>query len=318
MRELIKELESFDRAVNENEIKPKAIEYNVNGFQDRHRVIGELISFIDLTLLDKDATEEDVKSLCLKGQNPIDSEDVNVSAICVYPELIGAVQKYKTKPEIRIDSVEKSFPHGNVSIEEKVNDIRRVIELGADEIDIVLNREEFLKGNFEYSYDEVKKIKEACLSAPPKESLWTKVQSTSYGESFPQEHFVGPTHKAVGDVLLKVILETCELGSLCNVRKASFIAMYAGADFIKTSTGKAREGATLEGVLVMAEAIKDFYERTDKVVGLKAAGGIRETHQAFGYYNLVNKILGSSWLNPKLFRIGASTLLDSLIREYSN
>jgi deoxyribose-phosphate aldolase len=163
----------------------------------------------------------------------------------------------------------------------KVEEVKKVVQLGADEVDMVISRGEFLEGNYDHTYNEVRAVKEAC-----------------------------------GEAHLKVILETGELETYDNVRKASLIAMFAGADFIKTSTGKVQPAATLPVTLVMLEAIRDFYNETGKITGMKPAGGIRTTKDAISYLCLVKETLGDVWLTPDLFRMGASSLLNDLLMQY--
>ncbi|HMT11784.1 MAG TPA: deoxyribose-phosphate aldolase, partial [Ignavibacteria bacterium] len=173
------------------------------------------------------------------------------------------------------------FPSGQSPMKLKVEEVKKVVQMGADEVDMVISRGEFLEGNYDYTFKEVQAIKEAC-----------------------------------GEAHLKVILETGELETFDNVRRASIISMLAGADFIKTSTGKVQPAATLPVTLVMLEAIRDFYNETGKIVGMKPAGGIKTTKDAISYLCLVKETLGDMWLTPDLFRMGASSLLNDLLMQY--
>jgi deoxyribose-phosphate aldolase len=241
------------------------------------------VSMIDLTTLEGKDTEGKVYALCRKAIRPAVEINFNlhVAALCVYPNLIVATKKQLKDSGVKVASVATSFPSGQTPLKVKIEEVRKVIELGADEVDMVISRGEFLEGNYDYTFKEVSEIKNVC-----------------------------------GDVILKVILETGELETYDNVRKASLLAMFAGADFIKTSTGKVQPAATLPVTLVMLEAIRDFYEETGRKVGMKPAGGIRTTKEAIAYLCLVKETLGDEWLTPSLFRIGASTLLNDLLMQY--
>ena len=191
-------------------------------------------------------------------------------------------------------SVATSFPSGQYPLKIKLEDTKRAIFDGADEIDMVISRGEFLEGNYDFVFDEIKQIKECCVIS---------------SEALSQK-----SGKRV-DVHLKVILETGELETFDNVRRASFIAMMAGADFIKTSTGKVQPAATLPVTLVMLEAIRDFYDDTGKIIGMKPAGGIKTSKDAIAYLVLVNETLGVKWLTPDLFRLGASSVLNDILMQ---
>ena len=201
----------------------------------------------------------------------------NVAAVCVYPNMVQIVKSALKNSAVKVASVAGGFPGGMTSTKIKVGEVKWAIDEGADEIDTVVSRGKFLEGEYNYVSDEIAEIKSAC-----------------------------------GKALMKVILETGELGALDNVRKASDIAIKAGADFIKTSTGKIQPGATLPATLVMIDAIKDHYQKTGKKIGIKPAGGIRTAEQAIPYFIMVRETLGSQWLTPALFRFGASALLDDL------
>lgn len=241
------------------------------------------VSMIDLTTLEGKDTEGKIFALCQKAMRPLveTSFDLHVAALCVYPNLIASAKKYLKGSGVKVASVATSFPSGQTPLKIKAEEVRKVIELGADEVDMVISRGEFLEGHYDNTFKEVSEIKSVC-----------------------------------GDVILKVILETGELETYDNVRKASLLAMSAGADFIKTSTGKVQPAATLPVTLVMLEAIRDFYDETGRKVGMKPAGGIRTTKDALTYLCLVKETLGDEWLTPDLFRIGASSLLNDLLMQY--
>lgn len=240
------------------------------------------LSMIDLTTLEGKDSEGKVIQLCSKAKQPYaPMPDLpKVAAICVYPNMVATAKKALKGSNINVASVATSFPSGMAKREVKIDDTKFAVEQGADEVDMVISRGEFLKGNYNFVFDEIAAIKEAC-----------------------------------GDAHLKVILETGELETYENVRKASDIAMHAGADFIKTSTGKVSPAATQPVTLVMLEAIRDFYRETGKMIGMKPAGGIRKAKQALQYLVLVKETLGSDWLTPKYFRFGASSLTNDLLMQ---
>jgi deoxyribose-phosphate aldolase len=240
------------------------------------------ISMVDLTTLEGADTPGRVVSLCTKAMRP-DPRDLtvpSVAAVCVYPDLVAHARSVLGSSPVAVASVATSFPSGRASLTVKLMDVREAVSAGADEIDMVIDRGAFLSGRIGQVFDEVVAVKEAC-----------------------------------GDAHLKVILETGELVTYDNVRRASWIAMLGGADFIKTSTGKVAVNATLPVALVMLEAVRDFAETAGPTVGVKVAGGIRTTKDAIRYLVLVNETVGSTWLTPKLFRIGASSLLNDLLMQ---
>jgi len=240
------------------------------------------LSMIDLTTLEGKDTKGKVQQLCYKAMHPHDSlhNIPTVAAICVYPTYVGAAKKALQGSEINVASVATAFPSGQANIEAKLSDTKFAVDQGADEIDMVISRGQFLAGNYQFVYDEIATIKEAC----------------------------GKAH-------LKVILETGELDTLDNVRKASEIAMYAGADFIKTSTGKIQPAATLQVTYVMLDAIKDFYLKTGKIIGMKPAGGISTSKIALQYLVMLNEVLGEKWMTKKYFRFGASSLANDILMQ---
>jgi deoxyribose-phosphate aldolase len=240
------------------------------------------ITMIDLTTLEGKDTRGKVQQLCYKAMHPNDlyNNIPKVAAVCVYPSFVGIAKKALEGSGIHVASVATAFPSGQTALEVKLNDVKTAIDQGADEVDMVISRGEFLAGNYQYVFDEIVAVKKAC----------------------------GKTH-------LKVILETGELETLDNVRKASEIAMYAGADFIKTSTGKIQPAATMQVTYVMLDAIKDYYIKTGKMIGMKPAGGISNAKLALQYLVMLNEVLGEKWMNKNYFRIGASSLLNDLLMQ---
>jgi deoxyribose-phosphate aldolase len=240
------------------------------------------IRCIDLTTLEGKDSHGRVRSLCAKARNPRPGwpNVPSVAAVCVYPNLVPVAKEALAGTTVRVASVATAFPSGLSSLEVKLADTASALQAGADEIDMVIDRGAFLSGDERTVYDEIVAVKALC----------------------------GPAH-------LKVILETGELSTYDNIRRASDLALEAGADVIKTSTGKAGTNATFPAALVMCEAIRDFTRRTGERRGLKVAGGVRTTKQALTYLVIVKETLGDAWLNPHLFRIGASGLLDDLLMQ---
>ncbi len=240
------------------------------------------VSMIDLTTLEGKDTRGKVIALCNKAIRPDPSDPgvPHVAAVCVYPTMVPFVKKALQGTNINTASVATGFPSGQTWTNIKLEETRQTVAAGADEIDMVIDRGAFLSGDFQKVYEEIAEVKEAC----------------------------GPAH-------LKVILETGELANYDQVRRASLIAMYAGADFIKTSTGKVGVNATLPVTLVMFEAIRDFYHVTGKKIGMKPAGGISNAKLALAYLVLLYETLGSEWMTPDLFRLGASSLLNDILMQ---
>ena len=240
------------------------------------------IRMIDLTTLEGMDTKGKVKTLCAKARrpDPLDSSVPSVAAVCVYSDLVSIAKENLTGTNIKVAAVATGFPAGRVSLAAKLQDTNDAVSQGADEIDMVIDRGAFHEGRFFDIYEQILTIKEACKSAH-----------------------------------LKVILETGELKTYDNVKKASWIAMLAGADFIKTSTGKVQPAATLPVTLVMLQAINEFERATGKIIGMKPAGGIKTTKDAMKYLVLVKETLGDRWLSPDLFRFGASSLLNDLLMQ---
>ena len=240
------------------------------------------VRMMDLTTLEGADTPGKVAALASKAirPDPSDSSVPSVAAVCVYPNLVQTARERVAGTGVKVASVATAFPSGQSPTDLKVAEARRVVELGADEVDMVIDRGAFLAGRYAKVYDEIVQVKEA-----------------------------------VGDKHLKVILETGELGTYDNVRRASLLAIAAGADFIKTSTGKLSTSATMPVTLVMLEAIRDVFEETGRRVGMKPAGGIRNAKQAVQTLVLVHETLGLDWLTPDLFRFGASSLLNDVLMQ---
>jgi deoxyribose-phosphate aldolase len=240
------------------------------------------VRMIDLTTLEGADTPGKVAALSSKAirPDPADLSVPSVAAVCVYPNLVSTAVERTAGTSVKVASVATAFPSGQAPTHVKVDEVRDVVELGADEVDMVIDRGAFLSGRYAKVYDEIVQVKEAA-----------------------------------GDAHLKVILETGELGTYDNVRRASLLAMAAGADFIKTSTGKLPVAATLPVTLVMLEAIRDVYEETGRRVGMKPAGGIRQAKQAVQYLVQLHETLGPEWLTPDLYRLGASTLLNDVLMQ---
>jgi deoxyribose-phosphate aldolase len=240
------------------------------------------LSMIDLTTLEGKDTPEKVKSLCYKAGH-LDASlpgIPSVAAVCVYPTFVGIAKKELEGSGINIASVSTAFPSGQSTLKVKLSDTKFAVDQGADEVDMVISRGKFLAGEYNFVYDEIAAVKEACNKAH-----------------------------------LKVILETGELGALDNVRKASDIAIYAGADFIKTSTGKISPAATMPVTFVMLNAIKDYYKKTGVKIGMKPAGGISTAKIALQYLVMLNETLGHQWMNKDLFRFGASSLANDVLMQ---
>jgi deoxyribose-phosphate aldolase len=240
------------------------------------------VRMMDLTTLEGADTPGKVAALSSKAvrPDPADPTVPPVAAVCVYPDLIAVAREKVAGTGVKVASVATAFPSGRSPLDLKVEEARRAAELGADEIDMVIDRGALLAGSYAKVYEEVRQVKEA-----------------------------------IGGVLLKVILETGELGTYDNVRRASLLAIAGGADFVKTSTGKVQPAATLPVTLVMLEAVRDVHAETGKKVGVKPAGGIRHAKQAVQYLVLVNETLGPEWLTPDLFRFGASSLLNDVLLQ---
>jgi deoxyribose-phosphate aldolase len=240
------------------------------------------VTMLDVTTLEGGDTQGKVHQMCAKARHPL-PEDPSVgpaAAVCVYPRLVRVAREGVGSSGVRVASVATAFPSGQSRLKERLSEIRYAVGEGADEIDMVISRGKFLRGEVLLIFDEIARCKEAC-----------------------------------GEAHLKVILETGELATYDNVRRASEIAMAAGADFIKTSTGKVQPASTLPVTLVMLEAIRDYHERTGRRVGMKPAGGISSAKLAIQYLVTVKETLGPEWLSPALFRFGASSLTNDLLMQ---
>jgi len=240
------------------------------------------IRMMDLTTLEGKDTPGKVRALAGKARrpDPTDSSIPPVAALCVYPNMVPTAVEALKGSGVKVAAVATYFPSGQAPLEVKLHDVRGAVEMGADEIDMVIDRGAFLAGDYGSVYDEIVAVKEAC-----------------------------------GDAHLKVILETGELETFDNVRRASVLAMAAGADFIKTSTGKVNPASTLPGSLVMMEAIRDFHGQTGRAVGMKSAGGIRTAKEAISYLVVLYETLGPDWMTPDRFRFGASSLLNDVLMQ---
>lgn len=240
------------------------------------------LSMTDLTTLEGKDSEGRIEQLCHKALHPCD--DLAglplVAAVCVYPNHVAQAKQLLKHSSVKVASVATSFPSGNSTLDLKLQEVHQAVQSGADEIDMVISRGKFLQGEYSFVHDEIAAIHEAC-----------------------------------GKARLKVILETGELGTLDNVRWASDIAIAAGADFIKTSTGKIQPAATMPVTLVMLEAIADHYRKTGKLVGMKPAGGISTGKTAIQYLVMLQETLGAHWMDPKWFRFGASSLVNDTILQ---
>jgi deoxyribose-phosphate aldolase len=240
------------------------------------------IRMMDLTTLEGKDTPGKVRALAGKARrpDPTDPSIPPVAALCVYPNMIPTAVEALRGSGVKVAAVATYFPSGQAPLEVKLADVRAAVEMGADEIDMVIDRGAFLAGDYASVYDEIVAVKAAC----------------------------GAAH-------LKVILETAELETYDNIRRASVLAMAAGADFIKTSTGKVSPASTLPGSLVMMEAIRDFHGQTGRAVGMKSAGGIRTAKEAISYLVVLYETLGPDWMTPDRYRFGASSLLNDVLMQ---
>jgi len=270
--------------IDQLNVEERVARLNARSIKKESKVAGLklALSMIDLTTLEGKDSAGKVKQLCYKAMHLHDEMSglPTVAAICVYPTLVRTAKKALQGSNVKVAAVATAFPSGLAPRSIKIADTKYAVREGADEIDMVISRGKFLEGEHNFIFDEIAAVKEAC----------------------------GAAH-------LKVILETGELGTLDNVRLASEIAMQAGADFIKTSTGKVQPAATLPVTLVMLEAIRDYYYETGKMIGMKPAGGIAVAKQALQYLVMVKETLGSAWLSPDWFRFGASRLANDILMQ---
>jgi deoxyribose-phosphate aldolase len=248
----------------------------------RNEILSHIISLLDLTTLEGTDNSGRINALCAKALSFGDYNLPLPAAVCVYPPFVSQAKILLAGSGVLVASVAGAFPSGQLPLHLRVNECKYAVSEGADEVDMVISRGVFLAGDHQMITDEVAAMKQAC-----------------------------------GDVHLKVILETGELASAANIKLASELAINAGADFIKTSTGKIQPAATPEAMAEMLQVIKNHYVKTGKMIGIKPAGGISTPNQALLYYLLVKHIAGVEWLNNKLFRIGASRLADAIVAETS-
>lgn len=265
-------------------VEERVARIQTRSIKDESKIQGMkmILNMIDLTTLEGKDTPGKVKQMCYKARHLHDAypDCPTVAAVCVYPSMVKIAKKELGDSGIKVASVSTAFPSGQAPREVKIFDTKFAVDQGADEIDMVISRGEFLRGNYNFVYDEIAAIKEAC-----------------------------------GKARLKVILETGELATLDNVRRASDIAMYAGADFIKTSTGKIQPAATMQVTYVMLMAIKDFYAKTGIKIGMKPAGGISTSKLALHNLLMVKETLGDAWLTNEWFRFGASSLANDVLMQ---
>lgn len=282
-----KALSLYKTAINDNKVKEEVenILKEKTKENDTEKVKKLLFNCIDLTSLKIEDNDKSIMDFTKKvNQFDNDYPDIkNVASICVYPNFSEIVKATLEVEDVGITCVAGSFPSSQTFMEIKIAEVAMAIKEGADEIDIVLPIGKFLAKNYEELSDEINEIKEVC-----------------------KEH------------TLKVILETGTLKTSKNIKQAAILAMYAGADFIKTSTGKEQPAATPEAAYIMCQAIKEYYEKTGKKIGFKPAGGINTVEEAINYYTIVKEILGEEWLNNKLFRLGTSKLANLLLSEIEN
>lgn len=275
---------SLSPHVDQVGIEERASRFTKRSIKNETKLNGLLLALnmIDLTTLEGKDSEGKVKQLCYKAQHLHDAYPglPTVAAICVYPSMVKTAKAALGNSGIKVASVSTAFPSGQAPRDVKIRDTKFAVQNGADEIDMVISRGKFLEGEYNFVFDEIASIKEAC-----------------------------------GDARLKVILETGELVTYDKVRRASDIAMYAGADFIKTSTGKISPAATMPVTLVMLEAIRDFYYKTGKKIAMKPAGGISKAKLALHYLVMLNEVLGEDWMNNEWFRFGASSLANDILMQ---
>lgn len=283
-KELLKDFRSIPvdlMGVNERIVRIKA-----RSIKSEAKIAGlkMVLNMIDLTTLEGSDTPYKVRQLCYKAMHPHDQMNgiPTVAAVCVYPSLVRTAKEALKSSDVKVAAVSTYFPSGQSTLEIKLKETQYAIDEGADEIDMVISRREFLQGNYEYVLSEIISVKELC-------------------------------HK--NNVRLKVILETGEIGSLDEVRKASDIALLANPDFIKTSTGKIGQAANMQVTLVMLQAIWDHFQKTGVQVGMKPAGGISDAKSALHYLIMVKEILGAEWLSNKWFRFGASRLANDVLMQ---
>ncbi len=271
-------------AVDKVGVEERVARFQTRSIKNESKLQGlkMVLNMIDLTTLEGKDTSGKVKQMCYKARHLHDLHPdlPAVAAVCVYPSMVATARKELKNSPVKIASVSTAFPSGQAPMEVKVTDTKFAVNEGADEIDMVISRGKFLSGEYNYVFDEIAAIKEVC-----------------------------------GKARLKVILETGELATLDNVRKASDIAIYAGADFIKTSTGKIQPAATMQVTYTMLMAIRDYFDETGIMIGMKPAGGISTSKLALHNLVMVKEILGDAWLNNQWFRFGASSLANDVLMQ---
>lgn len=272
------------RSVDRIAIDTRAASFTKRSIKNKAKRQGleMVVSMTDLTTLEGKDSPQTVRALCRKALRPAVGVDgiPQVAAVCVYPAFVSLAKDYVGESGVQVASVATAFPSGQSPLQLRLDEVRQVVADGADEVDMVISRGAFLAGEHQRVFDEIAAVKEACGSAH-----------------------------------LKVILETGELETYDNVRFASDVAIHAGADFIKTSTGKVSPAATMGVTLVMLEAIRDYFLQSGRMIGMKPAGGIRTAKEALHYLVMVQETLGDDWLSPQWFRFGASSLLDDVLRQ---
>ncbi len=270
--------------VDEVGVKERVARFQSRSIKNESKIaaLKTILSMIDLTTLEGQDTPGKVRQLCQKAMHLHDAMPglPHVAAVCVYPTMVGVAKKALGNSGIKVASVATAFPSGMTPRQIKLEETKIAVADGADEIDMVISRGAFLQGEYGYVFDEIVAIKEAC-----------------------------------GEAHLKVILETGEIGTLDRVRQASVLAMHAGADFIKTSTGKIQPAATLPVTLVMLQAIRDYYNETGRRVGMKPAGGISNSKLAIAYLVMLRETLGNAWMTPEWYRFGASALANDVLMQ---
>ncbi len=270
--------------VDEVGVKERAARFQARSIKQASKVeaLRMILAMIDLTTLEGQDTPGKVRQLCQKAMHLHDAlpDLPQVAAVCVYPTMVGIAKQALGSKDIKVASVATAFPSGMAPRQVKLEETRIAVDEGADEIDMVISRGAFLQGEYGFVFDEIAAIKDAC-----------------------------------GEAHLKVILETGELGTFDRVRRASVLAMHAGADFIKTSTGKIQPAATLPVTLVMLQAIRDYYRETGRMVGMKPAGGISSAKLAIHYLVALKETLGNAWMTSQWFRFGASSLANDVLMQ---
>lgn len=278
------ELILYQKPVDQVGIEERCARFRTRSIKTDSKMQGlkMALNMIDLTTLEGKDTLGKVRQMCYKAMHLHDEFPglPTVAAVCVYPEMVASAKKFLANSDVKVASVSTAFPAGQTNLKIKLEDTKQAIDAGADEIDMVISRGKFHQGEYNYVFDEIAAIKEAC-----------------------------------GDKILKVILETGELGNYDNVALASRIAIEAGGDFIKTSTGKIQPAATMEVTLVMLEVIRDYFFETGKMIGMKPAGGISNAKLALHYLIMVKETLGDAWLTNEWFRFGASSLANDLLKQ---